>query len=399
MEYLTIIALFLTASIYHLLDISFRSFDRISFAGFMDDLKSEVSFDYLGKYRLMKNSLNIFSGILKLTFFIYLFVTIDYSFSSIYIKALILTAGFILIFNIVLYTIGHALQEKILKFLLPATLIPWYLLLPFNLLFGVFVKEKPKNIDEDEQPSEKELEIFFEESTRKGLLEKEDHEMIESVIEFGDTLVKEIMTPRVDMLYLNIKDGLHEISETINREKKSRYPVIEDRIDDIKGLILSKDIFNHLEDGDFKIEKILREPFFVPETMRIYALLKEMQKSRQKFSIVVDEFGGVSGVVTMEDIIEEIVGEIQDEYDNETPQIIKKENHYLVMGDTDIYDINEELGTSLDAEEDYQTVGGLISFRLGKLPSNGDEITIDGYRFKVIEFLNNRIKKVKIYND
>ena len=130
--------------------------------------------------------------------------------------------------------------------------------------------------------------------------------------------------------------------------------------------------------------------------MRIFELLKELQKSKQKFAIVSDEFGGVSGVVTMEDIIEEIVGEIHDEYDEDTEQIVKEKDYFIVKGDTDISELSDTLEIKLEEDEDYQTVAGLMSYKLGKIPDKADTINIEGYTFEVIDVEKNRVKKVKI---
>jgi CBS domain containing-hemolysin-like protein len=230
------------------------------------------------------------------------------------------------------------------------------------------------------------------------LIESEDKEMLTSILEFGDTLVKEIMTPRVDMIYIPIDIGLNELVQMINDKKKSRYPVISGRVDNIEGIILSKDVFNYLDKPDFDIKSIIRKAFFIPETMRILELLKTLQKSRLKFAIVVDEFGGVSGLVTMEDIIEEIVGEIQDEYDEDVEQIRKEKDYFIVNGDTDIFELGETLKIKIDEDEDYQTVGGFISYKLGRIPNQLDKINLHNYQLQVIEMEKNRIIKVKITN-
>ena len=185
--------------------------------------------------------------------------------------------------------------------------------------------------------------MFLEEGAKEGVIEKEDQEMIESVLEFGDTLVKEIMTPRVDMIHIHIDASLDEIIATIKEKKKSRFPVIAEKIDNVEGIILAKDVFNYWGRDDFDIKEILRPPFFIPETMRILELLKEMQRTKQKFAIVIDEFGGVSGVISMEDVIEEIVGDIKDEYDEDLEPIVRDRDGWIVKGDTAIYELNEAL--------------------------------------------------------
>ncbi len=271
---------------------------------------------------------------------------------------------------------------------------------PANLVFSFFLKKK-KTIPEADSDdlSDKELEVFIEEGRKEGVIEKEDTEMIESVLEFGDTLVKEIMTPRVDMIYINSGAKTSDLITTIKKYKKSRYPVISDRVDNVIGIILSKDIFNYWKKTEIDISNLLRKPFFIPETMRILELLKELQRSSQKFAVVVDEFGGVSGVVTMEDIIEEIVGEIQDEYDEDVEQIVKERDYFLVKGDTEIVEIADLTGINIEEDEDFQTVSGLVSFKLGKIPKKNEKIVIYDHVFQVIEIEKNRILKVKIYRE
>ncbi|MCP4216070.1 MAG: HlyC/CorC family transporter, partial [bacterium] len=294
-------------------------------------------------------------------------------------------------------TVSFTKREGVLKALLPLTRVAWAFFYPANLVLSVFLKKIPEENEQDDL-SEKELEVFFEEGTKEGVLESEDKELIESVIEFGDTLVKEIITPRVDLSYVEIDVELAQLVEIINETKKSRYPVISGRIDNIEGIVLAKDVFNYLNNDktDFNIKDILRKPFFIPETMRIFELLKELQKSKQKFAIVSDEFGGVSGVVTMEDIIEEIVGEIHDEYDEDTEYIVKEKDHFIVKGDTDVAELRETFDIKLDEDEDFQTVAGLMSFLLGKIPKPGDKVTIEFHTFTVMDMDKNRVKKVKV---
>jgi CBS domain containing-hemolysin-like protein len=363
----------------YIFEISFKSFSKISLAGFLNDLNNDKTnkFDFVQKYEMFLNSIRAFSFFLQLILFIYSFFVLENLIPNPINRIILLILTFLFLFNFLLYITAYFNKESILKKLILLYQIPWLFFYPANIIFSSLIKKNPENRENDQDDiSEKELEIFFEESTKEGVLEKEDKEMIESVIDFSDTLVKEIMTPRVDMIYVNINTNLNELVKTINRNKKSRYPVISDRIDNIEGIILSKDVFNYLHKKDFNINKILRPAFFIPETMRIFELLKELQKSKQKFAIVVDEFGGISGVVTMEDIIEEIVGEIKDEYDEDIEQIVKEKDYFIVKGDTDIDALQDKLNIKIDEDEDYQTVAGLISFKLG-----------------------NRIKKIKIYNE
>jgi CBS domain containing-hemolysin-like protein len=386
-----------------MLEVSFKSFSRISLAGFLDDFENEriKAFDFIDKHEMVLNALRGFTFFLQLGLFTHSFILLKQLIPGPTERVVLLIISFLLLFNLLLYTISFSYKEGVLKRLIFLTPIAWVFFYPVNLVFSFFIKRNPEEKEnETEDLSEKELEVFFEEGTKEGVLEKVDKEMIESVIEFRDTLVKEIITPRVDMIYVDIEVGLDDLVKIINETKKSRYPVISGRIDNIEGIILSKDVFNYWNNNDngkeFHIRKILRKAFFVPETMRIFELLKELQKSKIKFAIVSDEFGGVSGVVTMEDIIEEIVGEIHDEYDEDTEQIVEEKDYLIVKGDTDIPELSNTLEIKLEEDEDYQTVAGFMSYKLGKIPDKTDTVTFEGYTFEVMEVEKNRVKKVKI---
>jgi len=310
-----------------------------------------------------------------------------------------LALGALAVFDLLLYALAHAGREVVFKALMGLIPVAWYLFYPINRILAATIHEsagEDRAPAEDEEPSDEELEAFFDEGTREGVIGEEDQEMIESVLEFGDTLVKEVMTPRVDMVFVRRDASLSDLVALINARKKSRIPVITDRIDHVVGIILAKDVFHCWRQERFDIERIIRPPFFIPETMRILELLKEMQRSKQKFAVVIDEFGGVSGVVSMEDIIEEIVGDIRDEYDDDLEAIVEEDGTYFVQGDTDVYELEERLGLDLEQPEDFQTVSGLLSFKLGKIPQPKDRVDIGGYLFEVLGVEKNRIQKVKV---
>lgn len=396
-----ILLLFITI-VFFMFEISLKSFSKISLTGFLEDLdnKKKRKIDLVRNYDTVINSLRTFTLTLQLFLFSYSLFLLKYISNENFIILFLLIFIFIIFFDLILYTISFFYKEKILKKLLPLQIFPWLFFYPANYIFSHIIKQKNSNMDSDpDELSEEKLKIFIEEGSKDGVIEKEDREMIESVLEFGDTLVKEIMTPRVKMQYIENDIKIDKLIETIKSNKKSRYPVISGRIDNIVGIILSKDIFNYWRRDDFKIKNIIREPFFIPETMRILELLKELQRSKRKFAIVVDEFGEVSGVVTMEDLIEEIVGDINDEYDEDVKQIVKEKDFFVVKGDTDVLELSEVLDIKIEEEEDYQTVSGLINFKLGKIPVRNEKILIKNYVFEVIEIENNRIKKVKIYSE
>ncbi len=402
MDIILYILLFFATFIFYSLEISFRSFSKISLAGFIDERrkKKPIIADLVNEYEMILNSLQSFSFFLQLSLFIYSYFLLI----KVIENTLFLIAGliflFIFIFDFLIYMIAFFNKEFILEKFILLHKIPKLFFSPASFLFSILLKKISPPVEPDNDDlSEKELEVFIEEGRKEGVIEKEDTEMIESILEFGDTLVKEIMTPRVDMIFIDIETKSSELLTIIKNNKKSRYPVISDRVDNVVGIILSKDVFNYWNKKEIEISKLLRKPFFIPETMRILELLKELQRSRQKFAVVVDEFGGVSGVVTMEDIIEEIVGEIQDEYDEDIKQIVKEQDYYLVNGDTDIYELEEAIGIVIDEDEDFQTVSGLVSFKLGKIPRKNEKIMIYDHIFQVTEIEKNRILKVKIFHE
>lgn len=395
--------LFIVTVIYFLLVSSFESFTRISLARFIRKLtnKKKMNDYYIEEYDQVFLTLKTFVFILQVPLFIFSYHYLMRIWKAPVSGLIFLTLFFLLFFYLFLSIIAFLKKEFIFRnlfFLLP---LAWYLLYPMNLLFGVLIRKNHADESENmnDEISDQELEVFFEESAKDGVIDQEDQEMIQSVLEFGDTLVKEVMTPRVDMIHVSIDAKLDEIVSVINENKKSRYPVISEKIDNVVGMILSKDVFNSWNNPSFRIKDILRPPFFVPETMRIMELIKEMQKEKQKFAIVVDEFGGVSGLVTMEDIVEEIVGEIKDEYDDEPDPIVQHHDHYVARGDTNIFEMYETLNINIEEVEDFQTVAGLISFKLGKIPQEQDRISDHGWIFEVVEIDKNRIKKVKIYRE
>ena len=394
--------LFVITFIFYMLEISFRSFSKVSLAGFIDDRRKKKKFnsELVNNYEMILNSLQSFSFFLQLSLFIFSYFLLIKIFDNELLLITVLIFLFIFIFDFLIYMIAFFNKDFILEKFIPLYKIPKLFFSPANFVFSIFLRRRAlPSINEGDDLSEKELEVFIEEGRKEGVIEKEDTEMIESVLEFGDTLVKEIMTPRVDMIYIDKDSKTGELLSIVKKYKKSRYPVISGRVDNVVGIILSKDIFNYWNKKDFEISKLLRDPFFIPETMRILELLKELQRSKQKFAVVVDEFGGVSGVVTMEDIIEEIVGEIQDEYDEDVEQIVKERDFFLVKGDTDIYELEDVTGIEIEEDEDFQTVSGLVSFKLGKIPRKNEKIVIYGHVFQVTEIEKNRILKVKIFHE
>jgi len=227
---------------------------------------------------------------------------------------------------------------------------------------------------------------------------KEERELITSIFEFGETIAREIMVPRIDIVAIREGSSVAEALATIVKSGHSRIPVYRGTIDNIVGILYAKDILKYLQEGQQEdhIDAFLRPPYFVPETKRVSELLKEMQRDKVHMAIVVDEYGGTAGLVTIEDILEEIVGEIQDEYDVEEPLVERTgEKEWIMDARVSLDDLEEILGFEVD-EEGIDTLGGLIYSRLGRVPAVGDKVILGDCRIIVLSVAGRRIKKVKI---
>ena len=226
-----------------------------------------------------------------------------------------------------------------------------------------------------------------------GALEANERRMIDGIIDFDETRVHEIMIPRTDMIALEANDTLADAVKLFIEQGHSRIPVYEESPDNIIGILYVKDTLKNLLDGDLSCEvrTLLRKPIFVPETIRTAEVLENMRREHIHIAIIVDEYGGVAGIVTMEDILEQIVGEIQDEYDEETPEIQKLEDgSYLIQGIISLEDLSEALGSEFESE-DAETLGGLVLTLSGSFPEVGEVFNYNGWRIKVIELEDHRI--------
>jgi len=245
--------------------------------------------------------------------------------------------------------------------------------------------------------SEEEVKILIEEGGEQGVFEPEEKELIHSVFEFTDTFVREVMIPAPRMVTINIRKPVDEVKTIISEEKFSRYPVIGKDLNDVRGILYSKDFFNLLSTvGLIDIRKIVKPPIFIPETMKISILLKEMQKKRIHMAIAIDEYGAVSGLVTLEDLIEEIVGEIRDEYDIESPVIRLEDGAMIIDASISLRDLNEDYELDIPESPDYETLGGFILTELQRIPQTGDFIETDRKRLRIIQMVGQRIAKVKL---
>ena len=245
--------------------------------------------------------------------------------------------------------------------------------------------------------SEEEVKLLIEEGGEQGVFEPEEKELIHSVFEFTDTFVKEVMIPATKMVTVAITIKPEELKSLIAEEKYSRSPVIGRDVNDIRGILYAKDFFNLLTTvGSVDIRKIVKPPILIPETIKISILLREMQKKRIHMAIAIDEYGAVSGLVTLEDLIEEIVGEIRDEDDTESPVIRLNDGSMLIDPSISLRDLNEDYDLDIPESPDYETLGGFIVTFLQRIPEAGDMIENDGKRLRVIQMVGQRIAKVKL---
>lgn len=276
------------------------------------------------------------------------------------------------------------------------------LLHPFTLILNGINKFVLKLIPKEEKSfdTEEELEILAELGEEKGSLDEEESDMIRSIIKFDDKTVREIMTPRVDILSLPSDASIDDAMDLIAKKQFSKIPLYKDNIDEITGIIYAKDLVPYLIGSrpNVKLQSISRNVYFVPEQKPIDDLLNDFKEKKISLAIVVDEWGGTSGMVTLEDIVEEVMGEIRDPYDLEKSPVSQiNDENFIVDGKISIYDLEEEIeGMSFPEDRDYDTLGGLILDNLEDIPKQGQSVIHDEWMIKVLDLDGNRITKVQI---
>ena len=248
--------------------------------------------------------------------------------------------------------------------------------------------------------TEHELRTLVNVGQEEGVIENEEKKMIYNVFDFGDSAARDVMIPRIDMTFVNVDSTYEELMEIFREVMHTRFPVYEDNTDNVIGIINMKDLLVYPKDQTFSIRKILREPYFTYEYKATADLMIEMRKASVNLAIVLDEYGATTGLVTLEDLLEEIVGEIRDEYDEDEVEDIKEVQpgrEYVVQGSAKLDDINEALGTQLESE-DYDSIGGYIIEQLDSLPSEGQSVTLENGTRLVVDLLDkNRIELVHIW--
>ena len=252
--------------------------------------------------------------------------------------------------------------------------------------------------EEQETVTEEEIKMLINEGKENGTIEEEETEMINNVFEFNDKVVSEIMIPRTEIYALDMNLSINEVIDELSEDKRySRIPVYDETIDEIKGIVYVKDILLSQKNRNVKIKNIMKEPYFVPENKLVNELFEDLRKNKKQIAIVVDEYGGTAGMVTMEDILEEIVGEIYDEYDKEQAKYKKiDENTYLIEGNVAIYDVEKILGIEIE-EGEYDTLAGYLIEQLGKIPKENEKPVVEtkDATYKIEKVKDKKIIEVK----
>jgi CBS domain containing-hemolysin-like protein len=299
----------------------------------------------------------------------------------------------------------YAVQQTDQAALTVAPVVYWLTRLPVlgpltRLLIGIGNIITPgKGLKAGPFVSEEELRAMVDEAEREEVIEEEEREMIHSVFEFGDTIVREVMVPRPDMVVVSERQSLEQVLEVILRTGYSRIPVYGRDIDDIVGLAYAKDVLRSLRDGqsDKPLPEILRPAPVMPESMRAADCLREMRRRKSHMVIVIDEYGGTSGLVTIEDLLEEIVGEIADEYDREEPNVEPLPNgDFRVNARLSISEVNELLDVDLPATE-WDSIGGLLFNLIGEVPREGQEVEFQGLSLRAERVQGRRVGRVRIH--
>ena len=346
---------------------------------------------------------NISIGSLAAYYTLNSFPDSKYSQSSLLFFEVVIVTVILLIFGeIIPKTFAIVKSDKLANLLAKILDIVIKLIYPITFIFLQMTKFIIKILPikkEEIFDSEEELKMLAEIGEEEGALKQTESDMIQSVFEFKNKLIKEILTPRVDVIALKSTDSLDIAMDMIIEKKYSKIPIYKESIDNIKGVLYAKDIIPYLIGSRPKIDilKLAREPYFVPETKPIDELLEEFKQKKTNIAVVVDEWGGTSGIITLEDVVEEVMGELSDPFDNEEYEVIKqKDGSIIVDGSIKIYDLEENLEIDFPDDREYDTLAGLILDLTGDIPKKGEIVTFEKYNFKVIKLDSNRIDKIEI---
>lgn len=356
-------------------------------------LKLLDNFDKLLSAILIGNNIvNIVASSIATVVFVTNLGDIGVTMSTIVMTLLILTFG-----EITPKTLAKKSPEKVAMLVAPILHKFMILFTPISCIFTGIKKliEKIGGVKDDQAITEDEFMAFVDEATEDGSIDENESELIHNVMDFGDREAVDIMTPRVNVHYVRIDDSVEKIASVFRESGKSRLPVCEDSLDNIKGVIFYKDFYNYIYGQKTSVESIIKKPMYITQYMSIRDMLEMFQRTKMHIAFVTDEFGGIYGIVTMEDVLEELVGEIWDEHDKVVEEITEvSENRYKV-------DCNTSFDKFLDffeieCDEDYPRVGGFVAGELGKLPKVGDVMEYENLKIEVIKADDKKVQEVLV---
>jgi len=321
-----------------------------------------------------------------------------------FVFAAVVWLGIVIVWKLILAIIPADMGEMVLHHLIPSSHFFYYLfwpvLFPLRHMFERLEKQEQEET-ENGQATDEEVQAFIDVGEEEGILEGGEGKMVQSVVEFGDHMVRELMTPRIDVLAFDARRPLAELARIFGESKYSRIPIFQESIDAITGIVHVKEVFDAVMRNDLKkpVAELARPAYFVSETKKVSELLREFQSEHIQVAVVVDEFGGTAGIITIEDIVEDIVGEIADEHEEVEATVVDLGGgEYLVSGMLRVQALEEMLETTFSGD-DYETVAGLIFTTLGRVPKSGTMITKNGFRFEVERADRRRIYRVRVSRD
>jgi len=310
----------------------------------------------------------------------------------------------VLVWKFVLALISEDTGEVILRALIPVARTSYYLFWPFLFPLRKLLtrlERKPNAHDDEEEVTDAEVQAYIDVGEEEGIIEPAEGRLLQSIVDFGDRLAHEIMTPRIDVLTFEARRPIVELATLFSESKYARIPIYEQTIDQITGIVHVKDVLDAIlkDEKQRPVAELARPPYFVSETKKVSELLREFQIEHLQIAVVVDEYGGTAGIVTTEDIIEEIVGEIGDEHEDEEATVVEiGDGTWLVSGLLRVDQLEERLDATL-AGEDYETVAGMIFTSLGRVPATGNVVPKNGWLFEIERADRRRIYRVKVRKD
>jgi len=387
-------------------NMSLRSFSRVKLQDVLKQANKEHIFDKLidssEKFMMTCSIFAILSNIAILFILMTVFKSLD-PFVNLVIALVVLGISGVAI----PHSWSKYASHSILQVSYPILLLFSYIASPLIYLLNLhdrFVRRMAgvQEVTPDQEQEEKQEELLsvFEQGKIEGVVDEEEMEMIENVLELSDTTAEEIMTPRTDLIAVDANQDLQSLVDIIAQAGHSRIPIYENNIDDIIGFVYAKDLLSEIGKNpeEYKLREKMRPAYFVPESKPLRVLLHEFQNQKLHIAVVLDEYGGTAGIVTIEDILEELVGEIVDEYEETPPEAVQRIDDNTIELDARVYidDLNEDFELNLPEDEDYDTVGGFVFAHLGYIPKAGKTFEYDKITFKVLSAEARRINRIRI---